>query len=76
MNALDDPRVTPSVGVSDEAYDIDTPDGIWDVFLDGGLFAVAGPQGRPDNDGDLSWIARLPHFGTVEEAVASVLVRY
>lgn len=77
MNALEDPRVTPSVGVSDEAYDIATPDGIWDVVFDGASgFAVASPQDRPDSAADLSWIARLPHFATAEEAVSSVLARY
>jgi len=75
MNALEDPRVTPSVGVSDEAYDIATPDGVWDVVLDLANGFVAVPPNHPDGD-FTAWLTSLPHFATAEEAVASVLARY
>ncbi len=85
MGVLDDPRVKRDTSVSDEMYNITTPDGIWDVALDDkGWLGVAPPNEHPegyhgssvDSEAYDAWFASLPRFGTAVDAVASILDRY
>lgn len=85
MDILQDARVKRDRTVSDEAYEVTVPDGIWYVFRDDAKqFLAAPPKARPEgwhgNPTDEAaydaWVAGLPRFGTAADAVADVLNRY
>lgn len=85
MTFLCDSRVRRDTSVSDEMYNITTPDGIWDVALDEeGLFVAAPPLGHPEgyrgsetsNTEYNTWWVALPRFSTASEAAASILGQY
>lgn len=85
MTIFEDDRVKRDRTVSDEAYEITTPDGIWDVVLDAaGQFVVVPPPSLPEswrgNPTDKAaydaWFAALPRSAVAVDAVAGILARY
>lgn len=88
MGALQDPRVRHDPSVTDQMYEVTTPDGTWDVIQDeDGLFISVAPPGLPESFVDssagaadrprwIAWLAQQPRFVTAEEAVANILDRY
>jgi hypothetical protein len=77
VSVFSDPRVTAASGVND-AYDVDMPDGIWDIVqVEPGSWVAAAPNKVGDFDTTSEsyrqWLAALPRFSTAEQAIGSVL---